>query len=61
MGLVERKTVQRVELLMKDLGVGAATGLSWPTPRGPRGSQERGKGNKGISAARRSSFTTAPS
>jgi uncharacterized protein (UPF0371 family) len=49
MGLVERQTVQRVELLMKDLGVSGATRpVVAAADAAARAARERGKGNKGI-------------
>jgi len=49
MGLVERQTVQRVELLMNDLGVGGATRpVVAQAERAALEARERGKGNKGV-------------
>jgi uncharacterized protein (UPF0371 family) len=49
MGLVDRQAVQRVELLMNDLGVGGATRpVVAQAERAALEARERGKGNKGV-------------
>jgi len=61
MGLVDRQTVQRVELLMNDLGVGAATRpVVAQAELAAREAKERGKGNQSVYCGAALELRTAP-
>jgi uncharacterized protein (UPF0371 family) len=62
MGFVERETVQRVELLMKELEVSPESRpVFLPAREAALEAKDKGKGNEGIYCAPRSSFRTVTS